>query len=122
MTVRRLGSAIFAGTNEPRVNGFGGAAPLPLLIQFDDGTEITAWVDGREAEQTFEYRGSTRASLASVDPDAMLLLDDDRTNNTRTHRASVERAWRSTGDELDGLAAGRDARVYGNAVTGRDRW
>jgi len=84
VTVRRLGSAIFAGTSEPRLNGSGGAAALPLLIQFDDDTEITAWVDGRDAEQTFDYRGPARARLASVDPDAILLLDDDRTNNTRT--------------------------------------
>ncbi len=84
VTVRRLGSAIFAGTNEPRLNGFGHSAALPLLIQFDDGTEITAWIDGRDVEQTFEYRGSARAALASVDPDAVLLLDEDRRNNTRT--------------------------------------
>jgi hypothetical protein len=84
VTVRRLGSAIFAGTGEPAPKALGGAAALPLLIQFDDGSGITDWVDGREAEQAFEYLGPARAVLASVDPEAILLLDEDRTNNTRT--------------------------------------
>ncbi len=68
VTVSRLGSAVF---------------PLPLLIRFADGTAITERIDGREASSTVVYRSAAPATLASIDPDAVLLLDVDRTNNTQ---------------------------------------
>lgn len=91
VTVRRVGSAVFAGTSEPRLGEIDRSRALPVLIQFDDDTEITEWIDGRDEQQVFEYRGPSPAVLASVDPDAMLLLDEDRTNNTRTIRPRYSR-------------------------------
>jgi hypothetical protein len=80
--VRRLGEATFDGTSVPRATG---AAPsLPLLVRFADGSEITEWIDGRDREWRFEYLSASPAVLASVDPNAILLIDADRTNNTRT--------------------------------------
>jgi hypothetical protein len=80
--VRRLGEASFDGTSRPRA--MSAARSLPVLVRFADGGEITEWIDGRDREWRFEYSSASPASLASVDPGAILLLDADRTNNTRT--------------------------------------
>ena len=70
VTVRRTGA-------EPPVKD------VPLLVRFDDGGEVTELLDARDVEQTFVYRARARAVLASVDPNAVLLIDADRENNTR---------------------------------------
>jgi hypothetical protein len=80
--VRRLGEATFDGTSVPRAAA--SARSLPVMVRFADGSEITEWIDGRDREWRFEYSSASPAVLASVDPDAILLIDADRTNNTRT--------------------------------------
>ena len=80
--VRRLGEATFDGTSLARAAAT--ARSLPVVVRFGDGSEITEWIDGRDREWRFEYSSASPAVLASVDPDAILLLDADRTNNTRT--------------------------------------
>jgi hypothetical protein len=80
--VRRLGEATFDGTAVPRATLT--SRSLPVLVRFADGSEITEWLDGRDREWRFEYSSASPAVLASVDPGAMLLIDADRTNNTRT--------------------------------------
>jgi hypothetical protein len=80
--VRRLGDATFDGTSRPRATS--SARSLPVLVRFADGSEIIEWIDGRDREWRFEYSSASPALLASVDPDLILLLDADRTNNTRT--------------------------------------
>ena len=84
VVLRRFGDGIFAGTNEPRDTLPGGARSLPVDVRFEDGTEVREWWDGRDAEKQLTYTGAARARTVSVDPDAMLVLDADRTNNTRT--------------------------------------
>ena len=81
VSVRRIGDGVFAGTVEPPGPLQTGRS-LKVLTGFDDGTFMEEWWDGREAAE-FVYTGQSRARLASVDPEAMLLLDDDRANNTR---------------------------------------
>ncbi len=82
VSVRRIGDGVFAGTAEPR-GPLQAARSLQVLTRFDDGTAIEEWWDGREASAEFVYAGPSRAQLASVDPEAVLLLDDNRANNTR---------------------------------------
>lgn len=82
VSVRRFGDGVFAGTGEPR-GPLQAARTLKVLTRFEDGTAIEDWWDGRDASVEFVYAGSSRALLASVDPEAMLLLDDNRGNNTR---------------------------------------
>jgi hypothetical protein len=80
--VRRLGEATFDGTSLPRATAT--ARSLPVRVRFQDGSDITEWIDGRDREWRFEYTSASPAVLASVDPDAILLIDADRANNTRT--------------------------------------
>lgn len=94
--VRRIGEATFDGTALPRSAAT--ARSLPVLTRFADGSEATEWIDGRDREWRFEYSSSSAATLASVDPAALLLLDADRGNNTRTvdpplHKLGVRLAF-----------------------------
>ena len=67
-----------------------------METRFEDGTEVRDWWDGRDAEKQLTYTSHSRATSVSVDPEAMLVLDADRTNNTRTLR----RGFSSTGVRL----------------------
>ena len=80
--VRRIGEATFDGTALPR--SATSARSLAVLTRFADGSETTEWIDGRDREWRFQYSSSSAATLASIDPEALLLLDADRRNNTRT--------------------------------------
>lgn len=83
VVLRRFGDGVFAGTNEPRQDLPGGARSLPVEVRFEDGTTVRDWWDGRDAEKQLIYASATRAQSVSVDPESVLLLDADRTNNTR---------------------------------------
>jgi hypothetical protein len=77
VTVRRTGA-------EPPVND------VPVLVRFDDGAEVTELLAARDVEQTFVYRARARAVLASIDPNALLLIDADRENNTRNVQPATD--------------------------------
>jgi len=68
VTVRRLGDAIV-----PR--------SIPVVVTFADGEIARDSFDGRSDRMTFEYRSAAPAATASVDPDAVLQLDQNRRNN-----------------------------------------
>lgn len=81
--LRRFGDGVFSGTANPSTGPFKNARSLPVVTRFSDGTTVDDWWDGRAAELELKYAGPVRAVSTSVDPEAMLLLDDDRSNNTR---------------------------------------
>jgi hypothetical protein len=60
-----------------------------VSIRFEDGTSLVESWNGRDATVDLEYASASPAVLASVDPDATLLLDADRSNNTRNLRREV---------------------------------
>lgn len=91
VSVRRLGDAVFAGTSRPQRPDGTRVSTLPLVVQFADGTSVTEWIDGRDATHQVEFRGSAAAIMASIDPQAVLLLDEDRGNNTRVTAAPRNR-------------------------------
>lgn len=91
VTVQQLGDAVFAGTSRPKTADGTRVSTLPLLVQFADGSAVTEWLDGRDSEHQLEFRSGTAAVMASVDPQAMMLLDDDRGNNTRVTRTPWNR-------------------------------
>lgn len=88
LSLRPFGDGIFAGAVEPR-GPLRAARSLKVVTRFADGTAIEEWWDGRDAALELAYAGPALALSASVDPDAMLLLDDDRSNNSRTVAAEL---------------------------------
>ena len=83
VSLQRFGDGVFTGTAEPASGSFRNARSLRVVTRFEDGTVAEDWWDGRVAEFALTYSGPARAVSVSVDPDAMLLLDRDRSNNTR---------------------------------------
>jgi hypothetical protein len=69
VVVRRYGEAIF---------------PIDVLVTFDDGERITEHWSGRDRWRLYVYDRAARARSAEADPDHVLLLDVNRTNNSRT--------------------------------------
>jgi hypothetical protein len=69
VVVRRYGEATF---------------PVDVLVTFDGGAEQRERWDGRARWQLFSYEGRSRALQARVDPDGILALDVNRTNNGKS--------------------------------------
>ena len=76
VTVRRHGDGIF---------------PVEVLVVFDDGETVREHWDGRESWRVFTYERTAPAARVHVDPERVLLLDIDYTNNswTATPRAGA---------------------------------
>jgi hypothetical protein len=80
--------------DEARDNGFettvvvrrhaDGVFPVDVLVTFEDGTSVRERWDGRDTWRTYTYERPSRAVSAIVDPDRVLILDLDYTNNSRT--------------------------------------
>ena len=79
VVVRRLGHGLF---------------PVDVVVTFEDGNQQRWRWDGQERWKTFEVDGSSRAVSAQVDPDRVLLLDINVTNNSATLNPASERAAR----------------------------
>ena len=69
VVVRRYGEAIF---------------PVDVLVTFADGEKAIEHWSGRDRWKAFTYDRPSRASSSAVDPDRVLLLDVNYTNNSRT--------------------------------------
>jgi hypothetical protein len=83
VTVRRYGGAEFTGTSAPRVGAFESGRGMQLRLVFDDGSErVDSW-DGRDQSRLFTYESSSPVRSATIDPGDVLLLDTNRTNNSR---------------------------------------
>ncbi len=67
--MQRLGEAVF---------------PVDVLVRFSDGSTARERWDGRERWKLFTYDRPAAAESAEVDPNQVLLLDVNRTNNSRT--------------------------------------
>lgn len=96
VTARRYGDARFTGASGNRVGGFENGRGVALRVVFADGQQRTDWWDGRDERRTFRYHSQTRAVSAVVDPDRVLLLDLDQTNNSRTfapRRGAAATRW-----------------------------
>ena len=77
VTVRRYGDGIF---------------PVEVVVEFADGTTERRRWDGRDQWTYYRFVRPSRAVTATVDPDRVLLLDVDFTNNSRTTRSRAGEA------------------------------
>ena len=69
VVVRRYGEAIF---------------PVDILVTFTNGEEVRETWDGVARWKLFTYQRTAQILQAEVDPDSVLLLDLNRTNNSKT--------------------------------------
>jgi hypothetical protein len=69
VVVRRYGEALF---------------PVDVLVTFEGGEKITEHWNGRDRWKLYAYERHARAVTADVDPDRVLLLDVNTTNNSQT--------------------------------------
>jgi hypothetical protein len=79
--VRRYGEAVF---------------PVDVLVTFKDGKTAREQWDGRDRWKAFTYERAEPVVSAVVDPDRVLLLDINRTNNsyaTSPRSAEAARKW-----------------------------
>jgi hypothetical protein len=81
---RRYGEALFTGARGPRTGAFDNGRGITLHVTFADHQQRTDWWDGRDERRTFRYRSPARAVSATIDPDRVLLLDLQQTNNSWT--------------------------------------
>jgi hypothetical protein len=84
VAVRRLGEAIF---------------PVDVLVTFEDGSTVRERWDGADRWTLYRYRRPAKAKQAVVDPDRVLLLDLNYTNNSRTlqpRAGEASRKWMLT--------------------------
>jgi hypothetical protein len=77
LIVRREGEALF---------------PVDVRVSFEDGEQITEKWDGRDRWKRYAYEGKARARSAQIDPDRVLLLDVNYTNNSKTLAPQAGRA------------------------------
>ena len=61
-----------------------GEFPVDVRLVFEDGTEQRWKWEGRERWKLYEVDSASRASFVQVDPDRVLLLDVNYTNNSAT--------------------------------------
>jgi hypothetical protein len=96
VVLQRNGDAVFAGTGEVAEGRFASSRGLPVWVSFEDGSLAEDWWNGRDGERRLEYLSRSQAASASVDPRAVLLLDEDRANNTK----QLHRSFRPVGARL----------------------
>lgn len=60
-----------------------GVFPVDVLLVFEDGTEIRRHWNGQGTWKLFTHEGPSKLRHAVVDPERVLLLDIDVTNNSR---------------------------------------
>jgi hypothetical protein len=83
LVVRRHGEAIM---------------PIDVLVSFADGQQTRERWDGRDRSKSYRWERPVRARSAQVDPERVLLLDVNYTNNTWTlepEGARAARKWSS---------------------------
>jgi hypothetical protein len=70
--------------------------PIDVLVSFADGRQVRERWDGRDRWKLYRWERAARAATAQVDPDRVLLIDVNFTNNTSAiepDRARAARKW-----------------------------
>jgi hypothetical protein len=79
VVIRRYGDGIF---------------PISVRVTFGDGSTVLEPWDGRDPWHAFTYRKPVGVTTVEVDPDRVLLLDVNVTNNSWTSQPKAEAAAR----------------------------
>lgn len=84
LSVLRIGSGVFSlGDRDDREQS------MPLLVRFADGSEFRDWFNGTPPSTTMVYTANTPVTYAAIDPELMLLLDVNRSNNIFATEAPI---------------------------------
>jgi hypothetical protein len=70
--------------------------PVTVLVEFDDGSEVTEQWDGRGRTISFQYRRTARVVRAEVDPNRVLAIDIDFNNNSKIVAPPASPIWKYT--------------------------
>jgi hypothetical protein len=89
LVVRRYGDATFSGTAAPRLGPFESGRGIEIRVTFGDGSVRVDHWDGRDAEKSFVYETPSPGRSAVIDPDQVILLDVNQTNNSWTIESSA---------------------------------
>jgi hypothetical protein len=68
--------------------------PVDVLVIFEDGSETREQWDGQYRWKRFRYEGPVKAKSAIVDPNYKLVIDINRTNNTKTVKSNRLAPWK----------------------------
>jgi hypothetical protein len=79
VVIRRYGEAVF---------------PVDVLVTFTGGAQVREHWDGRDRWTSYVYERDAAVTSVVVDPDRVLLLDIDRTNNSYVAESSADAAAR----------------------------
>ncbi len=82
VVARRHGAAFTGSSREP-VGEYESGRAIAVLVTFADGTKTSDTWDGRAASKAFTYVSRAEAVAARIDPDDMLALDTNSTNNSQ---------------------------------------
>jgi hypothetical protein len=94
VTAVRNGTGEFTGSSEDDSTSFETGDAVDVRVGFADGQHVRARWDGRAPSRTFEFESASPAVSAVVDPDRILLLDEDALNNAMVKNASTRVAIR----------------------------
>ena len=89
-----------------------GDFPVTVRVVFENNQEVRWQWDGRDRWKMFEVDRPVRAVTAEVDPDRVLLLDANYTNNTRSLAPKTNAAARKWSLAWLDLAAGSSADLW----------
>ena len=95
------------------------AMPVDVLLRFEGGRTYRSHWDGEARWKKFRVASGPRLIEAIVDPDEKILLDADRTNNGRAHRARPAR--RHALDRPRGLLGAEHDRLHDGGLVSRGR-
>jgi hypothetical protein len=81
VSVSRLGPLSMTGRSTPRIGSFESGDALTLRVVFENGAQSEARWDGRDASRSFRFQGPSPAVAAHLDPDRVVVLDQNALNN-----------------------------------------
>jgi hypothetical protein len=83
VTVVRRGAAMFTGRTRSPEGPYESGDAMELRVTFADGQQVTERWDGRQASRVFEFESGSPAVEACLDPNQVLLLDENYLDNRR---------------------------------------